>query len=155
MRLSSLVMALALTAARAPSSGAQATPGDTGHLNTAEREIRDLEARWNDAHVRGDTAALFALWADDLSVTVPGMPLMHKPELVAFWRSGRSRILRHDTDSVRIRTWNDSAVVDGVLLRQRDFNGQVVTDHWRFTKVYVRRRGTWEVVAYQASAVTR
>lgn len=152
MRLGPLVMALAITAAGARSPLAQGMRADS---NAAARQIRELEARWNDAHVRADTTALFGLWADDLSVIVPGMPPMNKPALVAFWRSGRSRILRHETDSVRIRTWTDAAVVEGVLLRERDFNGHVVSDHWRFTKIYGRRHGNWEVVAYHASPVSQ
>jgi hypothetical protein len=124
---------------------------DTLRVTTSEQQIRQLEYRWNDAHIQADTATLFALWGDDLTVTVPGMPSMTRAALVDFWRSGRGRILRHETDSLRIRTWNDGAVVEGVLHRQRDFGGRVHNDHWRFTKTYFRRHGRWEVVAYHAS----
>src|SRR5678815_5398186 len=37
-------------------------------------ELKHLETTWNSAHVAGDAAALDALWADELVVTVPKMP---------------------------------------------------------------------------------
>jgi hypothetical protein len=114
-------------------------------------ELRRLETVWNAAHVRGDVAALTALWDDELTVTVPEMPLMTKSDLVAFWRSGRSAITRHETSDVLIRIYENSGVVTGRLQRERNFNGQAVRDDWRFLKVYVRRGGVWKVVAYQAT----
>ena len=148
----SVIAALVLSASAGTALSAQ-TPDrvDTARVRTVERQIRDLEDKWNDAHVHGDTATLFALFAEDLTVTVPGMARMTQPDLVRFWRSGRARVLRHETDSVRVRTWNDAAIAEGVLIRQRNFNGGVQEDRWRFTKIYFRRHGSWQVVAYHAS----
>jgi hypothetical protein len=126
---------------------------DTVSATTAERQIRALEDQWNDAHIRGDTVALFGQFGSDITVTVPNMPTMNRQDLMSFWRSGRANVLRHETDSVRIRTWNDAAVVEGILRRQRNFNGRVQEDRWRFTKTYFRRDGSWQVVAYHASPV--
>ena len=119
---------------------------------TVVEVIGALETRWNEAHVTGDTVTLKALWADDIIVTVPEMRPFTKQDLLGFWRSGRSNITRHETSDVMIRGFFDSAIVDGRLTRERNFNGRAVTDHWRFTKVYVRRDGQWRVVSYHASA---
>ena len=118
-------------------------------------ELVRLESVWNDAHVRGDTAVLAGLWSDDLVLTVPEMPVMAKSDVLRFWRSGRSRITAYDTSDLRVRVYGDAAVVTGRLRRERTFNGQLLTDHWRFTKTYVRRQGGWVVVAYQASVAAR
>lgn len=56
-----------------------------------------LEQEWNRAHLAGDTLALREIWADDLVVAVPRMPLMSRTDLLAFWRSGRSNITRYET----------------------------------------------------------
>ena len=114
-------------------------------------DLLRLESVWNDAHVRGDTVALSNLWAEELVVTVPEMPVMSKADLLRFWRSGRSVISRYETSELRIRVYADAAVVTGRLRRERNFNGRLVADDWRFTKVYVRRGGRWQVVAYQGS----
>jgi ketosteroid isomerase-like protein len=114
-------------------------------------ELTRLETVWNEAHMRGDAEALERLWAEDLEVAVPKMPVMTKAEALAFARSGRMKFQRYETTGLRIRVYGDSAVVTGQLRRTRTLNGKVVDDDWRFTKVYVRSKGEWRVVAFHAS----
>ncbi|OFW53751.1 MAG: hypothetical protein A2146_06665 [Actinobacteria bacterium RBG_16_67_10] len=110
---------------------------------------------WNEAHMRGDAEALNRLWADDLLVTVPNMPPMSKAETIGIWRSGRMRFGRYETSDIRIRVYNDAAVVSGRVRRTRSINGRDVDDDWRFTKMYIRRGGTWQVVAWHASTAAQ
>ena len=140
--LTSLVLAFPASAGAAPPLTPQAADS---------AELLRLESVWNEAHVRSDTVALSNLWAEDLVVTVPEMSPMSKADLLRFWRTGRSIITRYETSELRIRVYADAAVVTGRLRRERNFNGRMLGDDWRFTKVYVRRGGRWQVVAYQAS----
>jgi Domain of unknown function (DUF4440) len=66
---------------------------------------------WNDAHVRGDAEALDRLWADQLTVTVPGMPMMTEADSIGVWRTGRLRFQRYETYDVRIQLFGDWRVV--------------------------------------------
>jgi ketosteroid isomerase-like protein len=113
--------------------------------------LRRLETVWNEAHVHGDADALEHLWGDDLEVAVPKMAVMTKSQALAFARSGRMRFQKYDTSDLRIRVFGDAAIVTGRLQRARTLNGQSVEDNWRFTKVYIRRDGNWQVVAFHAS----
>lgn len=115
-------------------------------------ELSSLENAWNEAHVRGDAEVLDRLWAEDFTVTVPHMEVMTKADAIGLWRSGRMKFERYQTSDIRIRVYGDAGVVTGRLLRTRRFNERVVEDDWRFTKVYVRRAGQWQVVAFHASA---
>lgn len=117
------------------------------------KELTRLESVWNDAHVRGDAAALDRIWADDLVVTVPDMPVMNKEESLAIWRSGKMKFYSYKTSDLRIRVYGNAAVVTGQLERRRTNNVQEFEDDWRFTKVYVRRGGKWLVVAWHGSHV--
>jgi ketosteroid isomerase-like protein len=114
-------------------------------------ELERLESVWNDAHVRGDAEALDRLWADELTVTVPGMPMMTKADSIGVWRTGRLRFQRYETSDVRFQLFGDSAVVTGRVQRARNMNGRSVEEDWRFTKTYVRTQGAWRVVAWHAS----
>lgn len=118
-------------------------------------ELSRLENVWNEAHIRGDADALHRLWSNDFVVTVPNMTLMTKPETMGVWRSGQMKFQRYQTSDIRIRVYDDAAVVTGRLQRTRNFNGRAVGDDWRFTKVYVRRAGRWQVVAFHASALAQ
>jgi ketosteroid isomerase-like protein len=115
------------------------------------RELEKLETIWNEAHVRGDADALEALWADDMEVAVPRMPVLTKADALRFARSGRMKFLRYRTSDIRVRVYGNAAVVTGRLQRTRSVQGQETSDDWRFTKVYVRYAALWRVVAFHAS----
>ena len=114
-------------------------------------ELLRLEKVWNDAHLNGDAEALDALWADDLTVTVPKMQVLTKANALAFARSGKMKFQRYETTDVQARVYGDAAVVTGRLLRTRRIQDNEVSDDWRFTKVYVRSSGKWRVVSWQGS----
>jgi ketosteroid isomerase-like protein len=114
-------------------------------------ELQRLEQIWNESHERGDANALDALWADDMEVAVPKMPVMQKADVLKFARSGRMKFLHYRTSDTHIRLYGDAAVVTGRLQRTRVMNGQEVSDDWRFTKTYARQAGHWKVVSFHAS----
>lgn len=118
-----------------------------------EVELVRLERVWNDAHVNGDVDALDRLWAEDLTVTVPNMQVITKQSAIAIARSGRVKFKRYETSDVRVRLYGDAAVLTGIVERTRVLNGQDVNDKWRFTKMYIRRAGKWQVVAWHASTI--
>jgi ketosteroid isomerase-like protein len=121
-------------------------------LSTADRdELQRLETEWNAAHIRGDSETLNRLWADDLEVAVPKMPVMKKAELIKFVDSGRMKFQRYETSELNFRIYTQSAVVTGRLQRKREINGRAVEDDWRFTKVYQRTDDGWRVVSFHAS----
>jgi hypothetical protein len=115
------------------------------------RELERLETVWNEAHERGDADALEKLWADDMEVAVPKMPVMTKADVLKFARSGRMKFLSYKTSDVRFRVYDNAAAVTGRLQRMRSMNRQEISDDWRFTKMYVRDGGQWRVVSFHAS----
>jgi len=90
------------------------------------------------------------LWADDMEVAVPKMPVLTKADALKFARSGRMRFLTYRTSDIRVRVYDNAAVVTGRLQRTRSMNGQEISDDWRFTKTYVRESGQWRVVAFHS-----
>ncbi|MBC8029657.1 MAG: nuclear transport factor 2 family protein [Pyrinomonadaceae bacterium] len=129
------------------------TPGRESREARDLKELSRLESVWNDAHLRGDAEALDQLWAEDLIVTVPDMPLMDKNEALSFVRLGKMKFRRYQTSDLRTRVYRDTAVVTGQLARERESASKEFEDDWRFTKVYVRRKGRWQVVAWHGSHV--
>ena len=131
---------------------AQQMPVRQGPSETADhKELTRLEDVWNQAHLHGDAEALERIWADDLQVAVPQMPVWNKMTLVAFVRSGQMKFSRYETSDLHIRTYGATAVVTGRLQRKRVMGDREVSDDWRFTKVYIRGGDGWRVVAFHAS----
>ena len=115
------------------------------------KQILKLESDWNDAHLRGDEEALDRLWAEELTVVVPEMPLFTKPELLEMWKSIKVTFSRYQTTDVQVHFAGQTAVVTGRLQRSRNFGGQVRDDDWLFTKTYALVKEEWKVVSYHAS----
>jgi len=115
------------------------------------RELQRLETVWNEAHEHGDADALEKLWSEDMEVAVPKMPVMTKADVLKFASSGRMKFLSYRTSDVKVRVYDNAAVVTGRLQRTRIINGQEISDDWRFTKTYVRESQKWRVVAFHAS----
>ena len=118
-------------------------------------ELSKLEQVWNDAYVHSNIEPLEQLLADDLIVTMTDMAVLTKAQSIGLLRSGRLRFPRYETSEIRIRVYGDAAVVTVRLQRTRTVEGNNVDDDWRFTKVYVRRAGKWQVVAWHASTSAR
>ncbi len=95
------------------------------------------------------------LWADELVVTVPEMPVMDKAMSARIVQSGRVKYKRYETSEVKINIFGDAAVVTGRLMRVREKQGKDIEDNWRFTKVYVQRDGKWQVVAWHGSQAAK
>jgi hypothetical protein len=146
-RLSCAVLPVVISIALAVSTKSFAQTTHDADVHELER----LETVWNQAHEHGDADALEKLWADDIEVAVPKMPVLTKSDALKFARSGRMKFLSYRTSDIRVRVYENSAVVTGRLQRTRSMNGQEISDDWRFTKTYIRQAGQWRVVSFHAS----
>jgi len=140
-----LTVIISIALAVTPSSAAQSTH------DADIRELQRLETAWNEAHEGGDAEALEALWADEMEVAVPKMPVMTKADVLKFARSGRMKFLSYRTSDIKVRVYDNAAVVTGRLQRTRTIDGQGISEDWRFTKTYVREARQWRVVSFHAS----
>jgi uncharacterized protein YciI/ketosteroid isomerase-like protein len=119
----------------------------------AEAQIARLEEQWNQAHLEGDVKALEQLWADDLSILVPGMKPMTKTDALGLWRSVPVKFTRYESSDLHTQVHGDMAVVTGRVRRSRDFGGRTADEDWLYTKTYAHTPAGWRVVAYHASEV--
>jgi ketosteroid isomerase-like protein len=117
-------------------------------------EIDQLEEVWRNAVLKGDTAAMDSLLADDyIAITASGS-LQTKDQALANLRSGRTRITTLDISDRKVRFYGATAVVTSVAdvkgtSAEGDFSGS-----FRYTRVYVRdARGEWKIVSFEASKI--
>ena len=127
--------------------GLQAQVSDT------DVALARLEAEWNTAHVQGDATSLARLFADDLVVVVPGMRPLSKADSLGMFKVGGMKFDRYESSDIQSRIYGETAIVTGRIKRTRTIGGKTMDDDWRFTKVYLRRAGNWQVVSFHASNV--
>src|ERR1044072_8244461 len=66
-------------------------------------DYQELERMWNRAHLESDTAALDALWADDIIIVVPGMSPLSKAESLKMWKSVPVKFNLYESEGVSAR----------------------------------------------------
>jgi ketosteroid isomerase-like protein len=110
-----------------------------------------FEGVWNRAHLQSDTAALDALWADDITIVVPGMAPLGKSDALKMWQSVPVKFSHYESSEVSSRVEGTVAIVTGKISRARSFGERSARDQWYFTKVFRLANSTWRVIAFHAS----
>ena len=119
-----------------------------------EAELVGLEERLAQAWVTGDRAFIEGLLADDWSVTdAAGQVLTRKQVLDETFASTDRRIESMAIDDLRVRPLGETAIVTGRTRATGSYKGQSATVVIRFTDVFTRRDGRWQIVASHASTV--
>lgn len=144
--ISALIFAACFTVAQTINKKADRNTG-------VEQELRELEARWQEALTRRDVAMLDRLMAEDYVLTTISGQVVNKTRVLAEVKSSNATAEVRNTDVV-VRVYGDAAVVTGLVLISGRFNNQDVSTESRYMKVYVKRKGQWRVVAAQATLIT-
>lgn len=105
---------------------------------------------------RNDAAVHERFWADDLVYTGSGGRRRGKAEILADVRSAPSPrpedpATVYTAEEVRIRQYGDTAVVAFRLVGTTTGSGGVDVARYLNTGTFVKRRGRWQVVAWQAT----
>lgn len=135
-----LILALAFALAQPP---ATAQADATGELSRIEQQ---LATTWK----HGDCAAWGAMLAEEWSVTHITGVVITKPEALRMCEAPAVPIEEFEIDDISVRLFGDAAVVTG---RTRLVTGGVIPGRvtLRFTDVFIRQAGRWQVVASHAT----
>ncbi|HEX8180083.1 MAG TPA: nuclear transport factor 2 family protein [Pyrinomonadaceae bacterium] len=122
-----------------------------------EQELMQLERDIGDANVRRDKAFFERVEADEFLFTDAGGGVTTKQEDVSSLDQppGEFRLVSYVPDEMKVYVYDQTAVVFGrVTTRARSSkDGREVTNQSRFTDVFVRRAGRWQIVAGHSSRI--
>jgi ketosteroid isomerase-like protein len=120
----------------------------SAELGTSEREVLDLERAWVNAEIDRDEAALRAILDDQFVCTFGSGRLLDKEAFIrAIIGDGSNSMLSHDlTERTFVLDGDTAVVVDTDTVRGTN-KGASYTNVLRATAVYVRREGSWRVLA--------
>ena len=121
-----------------------------GRAPATEQELMRLVQQYNDAQVKGDRQLLERLWADDYLYTHSNGAVMTKPQDIADATSGEMTWTAARLDDMKVRLFGDVGVVTGRLIMEgRAAN--YASGPRRFTDIFVRRHGRWQLVGGQTT----
>src|SRR5262249_33729359 len=129
----------------------------------AEREIRELEAQLSQAVVAGDRAFFEHVLADDFTHTSHSGQFKTRAEWMAETKvenrpgtpqPGRTVYEAFDVDDLAVRLYGETPVVTGrTTPKGRTAKGEPMRGRYRFLRVWVKRGGRWQAVAFQGTRI--
>ena len=152
-----IIFAIVLACATAMSLSVTAqTPTKMATDNTkAEQVILGLEREGREATLKNDVEANDRLLADNWININPDGSVTTKARLMELLKTSPFKIMSIETDEVMVRVYGDAAVVTGRSTTKRagQSAGEVITRQVRFTRVYAKREGRWQVVSAQNTLI--
>lgn len=143
-----LVIGLFVVAA-SPFTFGQTNSRGVAQNTKVEQEIRKLEREWFDSYVRGDRAAFDRIVADDVVITYGNGSVGNKSQAIAEIKAPADSSYSLTSDDIQVRVYGETAIVTGRVTEKGTFNGRSLNSQSRYTDVWVRRNGRWQVVAAQ------
>ncbi|MGA7343587.1 MAG: nuclear transport factor 2 family protein [Terracidiphilus sp.] len=117
-------------------------------------EIDHLEEVWRDAVLKGDTAAMSSLLADDYMAITPTGTLQTKDEALANLRSGHAHFSSLEVSDRKVRFYGTTALVTSRADVQATTTEGNLSGSYRYTRVYVEDPpGVWKIVSFEANRI--
>ncbi|MBS0523667.1 MAG: nuclear transport factor 2 family protein [Proteobacteria bacterium] len=113
--------------------------------------VIDLDAKRMQAMAAKDVALLETLIADDLVYTHSSARLDTKRSLIDGMTSGKTVYTAVEPSNVRAQDFGDTVVLTGECRIEVTSNGTPNAFGVRFTDVYARRNGRWQMVTWQST----
>jgi ketosteroid isomerase-like protein len=124
-------------------------------MNEVEKEIVTLEEELTHTEMRLDIETLDRIYADDIMVTAPIGICVDKPAVMTEVRQAAEKAVigRYDKDDVRVRAYGDTAVASYRMTTEATFEGTQIKHQFCITNVWMRRNGSWQIVARHTASL--
>ena len=115
--------------------------------SSVEQAIRQLDHERIQAQIGADAMALDRIYADDFIGIGPSGTVRTKPQVISDFTSGELKFQSITTDEVQVRVYGETAVETGLSTMVGQDKGKIVPRETRFTRVWVKQKGRWRLVA--------
>jgi hypothetical protein len=119
----------------------------------AEQEIRTIFKEWTEALVRNDSAVRGRIMADDFTLTAYDGQVINKAQILEAAKSSAYRIEAINPEDIKVRVYDDAAVLNGRVALTERINDKRVTSRIQVTQTWIKRQGQWQAVAEQATRI--
>ena len=144
-------LVFAFTPGLSPDTAYSAAPDDDAEKIT--KELTQLSIPWGKAPLTKDTDHLKQICAEDFSYIIPDGTVYTKKAFLALYENDTNTYTSASNTAFNVRVYGKNfAVTTGDMATAgKDKEGTPFSRTFRFTNVWVRKNGTWQVVAGHAS----
>ena len=132
-------------------SAAFSIPASTRGADNGEQQLVRIEKAWRKARVEADIPFLESLYAKELRITGADGSVIERDMDISRFASGKIRPEFIEAEDLRVSLYGDVGVVTGRDHLKGTYNGVQGEGRVRFTHVFVRRDGRWQLVASQGT----
>jgi ketosteroid isomerase-like protein len=118
-----------------------------------EQAVAQLADAWATAELQGDTLFLEQYLSNDFVGVGPLGFLLAKQQWLARHQSGDMKYSAHTLDEVRVRAYNEAAIVIGRLTQEATYQGNPINAQLRTTLVFVRQHEHWRLAGVHFSNI--
>jgi uncharacterized protein YdeI (BOF family) len=133
----------------------QSTNKDPENPSGVEAELMQLERDIGDANVKRDKAFFERIEADEFIFTDSSGGITTRTEDVASLDkpAGDTKLVSYVVDDMKVRVYGRTAIVIGRVTSTYKRQDKELVSQTRFTDVFVKRNGRWQLVAGHSSRI--
>jgi len=118
-----------------------------------EQTLMKMEQEMTDAIVKNDTSVFEKYAADNAAFTDPGGMLATKAQAVAMFKAGDLKIESSKIDDMKVQMFGKTAIVTYRTTDKGMYKGRDISGQYRWTDVFVKTGGKWQMVASQGTPI--
>ena len=154
MKNQSLICAMLLTLVFSPLVvGQGTTKSKVAQAVGVEQQLKQMEDEWQKATRTKDATLLKRIIAEDWVATDDKGKALNREQYISQTNSNPDVVQSNENFDMRVRVYGSTAVVTGGLTEKGTRNGAAYIDTYRWTDVFVKRRGHWQAVVSQWAKV--
>ena len=119
-----------------------------------EEQLKKLETDRAAAVVKGDVATLEKQTSDDYSLINMNGQMSGKTQMVTAFKTGQTKLTSNEVSDMKVRVYGNTAVITGKVDVAGTMAGKDTKAQIMFTRVYVKKGGQWQSVAFQQTRVS-
>ncbi len=122
---------------------------------TDAASVRKLEEKWADSYKHRQIDILSSLLADDFIITVEDGNTYSKAGYISHSADPSTHVQVSEFSDMKVRVHGNTAIVIGGYHEHGESSGKAYDYRDRFTDVWMKSGGKWQVVASQYSVPTK
>ena len=126
--------------------------GVSGASNT-EQEVLTANRLYSEAVGKNDLDTVRRYFADDYIFIDRLGRVWTKAQQVENFKTQALVYERLTEDDIRVKVYGSAAVVTGRTDQRLRFRGELLEGRTRYTRVFVKRNGRWQIVAHQRTDI--
>ena len=119
-----------------------------------EEQLMKLETDRASAVVKGDVTTLEKQTSDDYSLINMNGQISGKAQMVNAFKTGQTKLTSNEVSDMKVRVYGNTAVITGKVDVAGTMAGKDTKAQIMVTRVYVKKGGQWQSVAFQQTRVS-